>query len=195
MAAGSKQSIYQPFPEEVRQHFQSIPWAQKLFEDPTLRPFTNASRVFKPTHTGDTFMARTLATEDTIAAWQSFHKTPCPGSPKSETVTVLKIGSGVNGHIDICHGGFVSVLLDEVIGMAVDNLRPQNRSVMTAYLNVDYKKPVRTPSVVLCRAWVEKTEGRKMFGRGTVEDGEGGVLALGEGLWVVTEKIVAKGKL
>lgn len=195
MASSPKQFMYQPPPAEIARHFQSTPWALKLFSDPTLQPFTNESRIAKPTNTGDTFVARTLATEDTIIAWQSFHKIPASGTRKGESITILKIGSGVNGHIDICHGGFVSVLLDEVIGLAADDVRPRDKSTMTAYLKVDYKKPVRTPAVVLCRAWVEKSEGRKLFGRGTVEDGEGVVLAEGEALFVVVEKVTGLVKL
>ena len=66
---------------------------------------------------------------------------------------------------------------------------------MTAYLRVDYKKPVPTPTVVLCRAWVERTEGRKMFTVGTIEDGEGGVYAKGEALFIVIPKVTGKDKL
>ncbi|PBP17650.1 hypothetical protein BUE80_DR011551 [Diplocarpon rosae] len=44
---------------------------------------------------------------------------------------------------------------------------------MTAYLNVTYRKPVSTPGAVLVRAWVERVEGRKIFGRGVIEDGDG----------------------
>lgn len=105
---------------------------------------------------------------------------------------MLKLGSGVNGHVDICHGGFVSLLLDEVIGSAAESERPEDKTTMTAYLKVDYKAPVRTPNVVLCRAWVERREGRKIWARGTVEDGQGGVLALGEALFLIVERIVAK---
>ncbi|KAG0649599.1 Acyl-coenzyme A thioesterase [Hyphodiscus hymeniophilus] len=192
----SKQFIYQEAPPETKNHFQSIPWALKLFSDPTLQPFTSESRIVKTAHTGDTFTARTLATEDTIPVWQSFHKLPPPGTEsRSETITIAKLGSGVNGHIDICHGGFLSVLLDEVIGTAADNLRPRDKSMMTAYLKVDYKAPVMTPSTVLCRAWVESSAGRKMYGKGTVEDGEGKVMAFGDALFITTDKITARSKL
>jgi thioesterase superfamily protein 4 len=167
----------------------------KLFSDPTLQPFITESRIVKPTTTGDTFVARTLATEDTISAWQSFHAVSAPGTEHGETITLLKLGSGVNGHIDICHGGFVSLVLDEVIGTAADHVKPPDKLTMTAYLKVDYKKPVPTPSVVMCRAWIQRTEGRKMFGRGTVEDGEGTVMATGEGLFVVIPKVAGKVKL
>ena len=89
----------------------------------------------------------------------------------------------------------MSLLLDEVIGTAADNIRPQDKSTMTAYLNVNYKKPVPSPTVVLCRAWVEKRDGRKLYGRGTVEDGKGGIMATGEALFVIVEKVTGKVKL
>lgn len=188
--------MVQQTPEQIKSHFQSSPWAVKLFSDPTLQAFADESRIVKPTNTGDTFVARTLATEDTIAAWQSFYRIPSPGSTiQGETITILKLGSGVNGHVDICHGGFVSLLLDEVIGTAAGHIRPQDKTTMTAYLNVDYKEPVPTPGLVLCRAWVERTEGRKMYGRGTVEDGEGTIMATGEALFIVIEMITGKVKL
>jgi len=49
---------------------------------------------------------------------------------------LLSIGSGVNGHVDTCHGGFVSLLLDEALGLAADNSRPVDKITMTAYLHV-----------------------------------------------------------
>ena len=104
---------------------------------------------------------------------------------------MAKLGTGLNGHIDTCHGGFVSVLLDEIIGTAAEYERPLGKTTMTAFLRVDYKKPIVTPSTVLCKAKVDKKEGRKMWGRGTIEDGEGVVLATGEALFVVVEKITA----
>lgn len=52
---------------------------------------------------------------------------------------------------------------------------------------MDYKKPVPTPSTVLCRSWVERKEGRKVWGKGTVEDGMGTVFALGEALFIGIE--------
>jgi len=80
------------------------------------------------------------------------------------------------------------VLLDEVIGMACED----ERKMMTAYLNVGFKKPVATPSVVLCRGWVTKREGRKIWAKGTIEDGKGVVMADGEALFVSVER---EGKL
>jgi len=87
------------------------------------------------------------------------------------------------------------VILDDVIGTAADVERPMDKSTMTAYLKVDYRRPVKTPRTLLARAWLEKIEGRKMWGRGTIEDGEGTVLADGEALFIVVESLRPKEKL
>lgn len=80
-------------------------------------------------------------------------------------------------------------MLDEVLGNAAEIERPKGKATMTAYLKVDYKRPVRTPSVVLVRGWVERVEGRKMWVGGAIEDGMGVVFATGEGLFIVVEPV------
>jgi thioesterase superfamily protein 4 len=182
--------------QQTKSEFSSTPWALKLFEDPTLRPFTSSSRVppQSSSSTRETFVSRTLSTPDTISAWQSFFKLPTSSKP-SEVLYLLKLGSGLNGHHNLAHGGFVSVVMDDVIGNAVDFERPKDKSTMTAYLKVDYRKPVKTPGVLLARGWLERMEGRKMWGRGTIEDGEGNVLADGEALFLVVEPLWPKEKL
>jgi acyl-coenzyme A thioesterase THEM4 len=181
--------------EQTRSQFSSTPWTVKLFEDPTLRPFVSSSRVPpKSPSTRETFVSQTLSTSDTISAWQSFFKPPTSSKP-FEVIYLLKLGSGLNGHHNLAHGGFLSVVLDDVISTAADIERPEDKSTMTAYLKVDYRKPVKTPGVLLSRAWLEKQEGRKMWGRGTIEDGEGNVLADGEALFIVVESLRPKEKL
>lgn len=102
----------------------------------------------------------------------------------------MKLGSGLNGHTDIAHGGFVAVLLDEIIGNACECTNEKRVFTMTAYLNVSYKRPIPTPAVVLLRGWVEKREGRKIWGKGTVEDEQGNVLSSGDALFVeVSQKL------
>jgi hypothetical protein len=143
---------------------------------------------------GDTFVAHTLPTEDPVPAWQFFHNIPPPTVSRRETKTILKIGSGVNGHVDICQRGIVSLLLDKVIETAADHVSPPDKSTMTAYLKVDYKRPVPTLGVVLRRAWIERTEGRKLFGIGTVEDGRGTEMTIGEALFLTVAKVAAEVK-
>jgi len=101
----------------------------------------------------------------------------------------------VNGHVDTSHGGFLGVILDEVLGNAAECERPRDKATMTAYLKVDYKKPLRTPGKVLCRGNVEKKEGRKMLVKGTIEDYQGTVLAIAEALFLVVEPVKPLEKL
>jgi len=185
----------EPPPAETRAHFQSTPWALQFFDDPSLQAFTDEAQTVKPQTTENTLIARTLATEDTIRAWQSFYKDPDSSTRSGQVLSIISLGSGVNGHEDTSHGGFVSVLHDEILGIAAQSYRPSDKTTMTAYLKVDYKKPMRTPGVVLCRSWLEKKEGRKIYVRGSIEDGDGNVLSLSEGLFIIVEIIKPRERL
>jgi hypothetical protein len=47
------------------------------------------------------------------------HLLPDPSAnPGIQAVrTIMDLGNGVNGHPDVCHGGFVATMLDEVMGV------------------------------------------------------------------------------
>jgi thioesterase superfamily protein 4 len=118
MASASYRRVFKDILDETKAHFQDYPWAMKLFSTPLSNPSqTNPESSSPQIQAIHSFVGRSLATEDTISAWQSFHSYPSPfpafpgghsEASHGEIITILKIGSGVNGHIDICHGGFVS---------------------------------------------------------------------------------------
>lgn len=175
--------------EEVRRLFQSIPWASKLLSDPTLRAFNGANRKSKPSTREDSFLAETLATEETFKTWQSFHRPPCASAPLGEFIFVITLGLGLNGHPDTLHGGVVGLLMDESMGYAALYTRPPEMTSYTATMTVNYKKPIPTPSVILCRSTLdEKSQGRKMWTSATLEDGEGGIYATGTALFIETKR-------
>jgi thioesterase superfamily protein 4 len=180
--------ILEPPSEAIQAQFKSTPWAWKLFNDPTLHAMVNESRVIKATNNADTFVSKTLATYDTIRAWQSFYKNVNSPEKSEEVWSLLSLGSGVNGHVDTSHGGFISLVHDESLGLAAESSRPEDKTTMTAYLKIDYKKPMTTPNVVLCRAWLEKKEGKKLFVRGLIEDGQGNVLSISEAMFIIVER-------
>ncbi|CAL3963509.1 unnamed protein product [Diplocarpon coronariae] len=124
-----------------------------------------------------------------LSSTQPSPSSQLPSPASDEILALLKLGRGLNGHIDTAHGGLLCVILDEMIGNAAEYQRSAGTSTMTAYLNVTYRKPVSTPGTVLVRAWVERVEGRKIFGRGVVEDGEGVVCASGEALFLSVPRI------
>jgi thioesterase superfamily protein 4 len=167
----------------------------RLFQDPALHPFVIESRRGHNPTTGDSMCGKTLATDDTISAWQSFYQAASSPEESAKVWALLKLGSGVNGHIDTCHGGFLAVVLDEVIGTISEYERPPDKSTMTAFLKVDYKRPVPTPGYVLVKSWVEKREGRKIWARGSIEDGEGNILTVGDALFLVIEPLSARPKI
>lgn len=51
-------------------------------------------------------------------------------------------------------------------------------------LHTYYKKPIPAPSTVLCKAKVDRREGRKLYISATIEDGKGTVYTVGEGLFI-----------
>ncbi|KAF2871998.1 HotDog domain-containing protein [Massariosphaeria phaeospora] len=183
-------------------HLSHTPWCAALLANPAWTPTPTASRTPKPT-TEDSFFAVTLNTPRTIRACLTLRPTtPAPADPAfPHVMTLLDLGSALNGHAGIAHGGLVATLLDETCGVLITlNLeykvaRMRMREAgdlgaqagmngFTAYLNTRYKRPVPTPGVVLCRARFVRQEGRKMFVEATVEDGRGVEYAVGEGMFV-----------
>lgn len=212
MVVREPQNICQePISEETRAAFSSADapaWCLQALQDPNLCPIATPNRHPKPS-TEDSFVAETLATATTIGAWQSFYRalqlSPSPSlsdTPISnndnaavagELVNLLALGRGINGHPNIAHGGLIASILDEAMGMVVSLYGSPGMSGYTAFINVQFKKPVPTPGVVLCRTWLEsRSSGRKRWVRGTVEDGKGGLFAEADGLWIEVDKRVQK---
>ncbi|EOO03792.1 putative thioesterase thiol ester dehydrase-isomerase protein [Phaeoacremonium minimum UCRPA7] len=94
-----------------------------------------------------------------------------PKNPFILMTALLDLGEDMCSYPGMLHGGLYSVLLDEVMGTAA-NFQTAN-AAYTAELTTKYKKPVRTPQVVLIRGRVIKKEGRKLQVRGTIEDKDG----------------------
>ncbi|KAF2500593.1 hypothetical protein BU16DRAFT_523373 [Lophium mytilinum] len=178
---------------EVR--FGGIPWAAELIRDPDWVVCATSSRTPKSS-TEDSFFAETLKTDRTIKHLLSLHLKPDENAdpPIQAVRTIMDLGDGVNGHPDLCHGGFVATLMDEVMGVLLTiNMErasswrrgePSDLGLFTAYIKVNYKRPVPTPNVVLATARFEKKEGKKAWVVGSIEDGMGVVYATGEALFV-----------
>ncbi|KAK1969447.1 thioesterase superfamily protein [Colletotrichum sublineola] len=184
------------------QHFVGIPWCATLLDEPGTICDTAPSR-FPKASTEDQLFSTTLRTEETIAAFVMFYKRPSSSTIKTaptvvaddegvslirELKALLTLGAGVNGYSNVSHGGIVATVLDETMGSIflinkTEGLMP-SESYMTAYLNVTYVRPVKTPQTVLCVAEVVRIQGRKWWIRGRIEDGERRVLARAESLFV-----------
>ena len=61
----------------------------------------------------------------------------------------------------------------------------------TAYLKVNYRRPLGEKTRCVCRVFRERREGRKVFLRGVLEEeGTGVVFSEGEALYVVDKRMV-----
>jgi thioesterase superfamily protein 4 len=112
-------------------HLSKTSWCRALIEDPAWTPTKNETRVPKAS-TEDSFFAETLGTQRTIRNYLTLR----PSQPSedqdapewSEVRTIVELGDGLNGHPEICHGGFVATMLDEVLGqLVIENLPRRTR--------------------------------------------------------------------
>jgi acyl-coenzyme A thioesterase PaaI-like protein len=199
-------------PSDSKEPFLRIPWTAPLISAPNLITRVPDSRLPKPTNE-DSFFATTLKTPSTLRSCVSVYRRPVPSDPYiREISTFATIGSALDGHPGILHGGVVASLLDEAMGvlLTVNHERDHFLAVakgfaegespagglgsFTAYLNVRFLRPVRSSAAVQVVAWVVRREGRKSFvnaevrqnvGGGEDDSGEVVVCASGEGLFVV----------
>lgn len=158
----------------------------------------------------DALFSTTLRTRDTIPAFVCFY--PGPDEDRRAYLprlgALVGLGALVAGYGGLSHGGVVAAVLDETLSLLAPAARWgawKNRSgggggsgsggssgsqgsglatVMTAYLNVRYHRPVRVPAAYLVTARLVRRDGRKVFVAGEMEDGGGAVVASAEALFV-----------
>lgn len=176
-----------------------IPWCQALLSKPDTTIFTPESRrradppQSKQGH--DRLFARTLAGPDAIPTCLCFHKTAVPGADSSPYVTELStlfsLAGGIDGYPGVMHGGAVAVLMDEVLGVLMQrNMELGSDHAVfragtaTATMDVRFRRPIRTPSVVRGRGRVVRLEERRVHLAAEIMDERGEVLASCESMWV-----------
>ena len=99
--------------------------------------------------------------------------------PTGELVVVdIKVGTKLNGHDRIVHGGILSLLFDEAIGCACECLREKQDDgidlpAVTAYLTVDFHSPFSEGSEAVIRVSHNESVGRKMYFSATLESKDG----------------------
>ncbi|KAM3417921.1 hypothetical protein BST61_g6137 [Cercospora zeina] len=196
-------------PDDSAASFRRIPWTARFLDDPDVIALVPNSRLPKR-DTEDSLYAEVLKSDRTIRNCIVVYRKPAREEDEIEEATTLyEVGNGMNGHPEIMHGGITSTLIDESMGiMQMENLvkkrqkqkqiakaekrEPmQGLSAFTAYLNVQYLKPVRTPGAIAVTARRVRREGRKEWvvaelkqWHGDEGSGEVVVCAKGESLWI-----------
>ncbi|KAK8106388.1 hypothetical protein PG999_009747 [Apiospora kogelbergensis] len=157
-----------------------------------------------------------------MATWPSARAPRCwrAGGPDNGEIAknpfllfsaLVDLGVDCQSYAGTMHGGLYTVLLDEVMGTAANFQAGQtsvndvhdNDLITSALANgaytvrftTNFRRPVRTPQVVLVRGRVVKREGRKLHLRGSLEDKNGEVLAEADGLWLCMAENVGRSQL
>ena len=94
-------------------------------------------------------------------------------------VVDIKLGTRLNGHGGVVHGGIISLLFDTALGFAYhiclldDN---QNNIAVTANLKIDFRAPFREGSEAVVRVYLDRMEGRKIVFSANLESKDGSVV-------------------
>ena len=97
-----------------------------------------------------------------------------PGKVRSD----LTLPDHYEGYPGIVHGGIIAAILDEVGGRA--QMTEPNRFMVTAQLNVRYRKPVPSKTALVALGVAGERRGRVSYAHSEIQDMAGDVLAEAE---------------
>ena len=100
--------------------------------------------------------------------------TTAPGTCRAELI----ISSDYQGYPGVVHGGILASILDETGGRA--HMDEPNHFMVTAQLNVRYRKPVPTETYLVVIGTAGKSRGRVSHAHSEIQNLEGEVLAEAE---------------
>lgn len=90
-------------------------------------------------------------------------------------------GPGAQGPPGHAHGGSMAAVLDEALGSAC---WVAGHPVVAAELTAKFKQMLPLDAVYTVEAWVERTEGRKIWAKGHIVDADSEVYTSAEGLFI-----------
>ena len=139
-------------------------------------------------HMSKHFLHNTLDGDGRLEVYELYVKKTQPAAhdrgkeEEEEVIAVVRFGDEVNGHPGVVHGGMTSAVIDNTFGFVY--LAYRQIPVFTAYLNVNYRKPVLASTECILRTRVTKNEGRKKFMEAHLMDAEGQVLVEADALFI-----------
>jgi acyl-coenzyme A thioesterase PaaI-like protein len=104
--------------------------------------------------------------------------TAVPGSKHSEWEVVF--GEAYGGHPGFVHGGYVSAVLDHVLGVVSST---SGVATMTGTLTTRYRRPTPLGRRLICRGTLDRIERRKVLCSAVLE-ADDGVTAEAEGIYI-----------
>ncbi|CAG8660331.1 7391_t:CDS:2, partial [Cetraspora pellucida] len=170
--------------DSLESQANKLPIVSLLRSDPTFEEGTRPYDHIAPERRSHHFTAGTLQGKGKFAIR---HFVFC-STEKMELVVICHVGSDMCGHDGIVHGGLLSTLMDELFSRTVMPFLP-DRNGATAYLHVNFRKPLGANQFVVGKSKVTKLEGRKGFVEGTLETLEGQTVVDGNALFISLKKL------
>ncbi|XP_045402951.1 acyl-coenzyme A thioesterase THEM4 isoform X2 [Lemur catta] len=88
---------------------------------------------------------------------------------EKRTVCLFQGGPYLEGMPGFLHGGAIATIIDTTLGVSA---AIAGGTVMTANLNINFKRPIPLCSVVVINTQLDKVEGRKFFVSGNVQSAD-----------------------
>lgn len=112
-----------------------------------------------------------------------------PVGPTWEIHGEATFGAQFNGPPDCVHGGVIAEVIDELLGCVcvVNGL-----GAFTGTLTIVYRNTTPLDQAITLRAWHERSEGRKVFAKGTLHHGAT-LCAEAEGVFIRSDKLPGGG--
>jgi len=182
-------------------YFLNVPWCSTIVNSPEYAIHPTRSRTVKPTGEDEVFSV-TLNTPVTVPYCLTVARSSNPSDPESpisEVRSFCRLERGLNGYPDICHGGILALLFDELMGVAMHiyyqqvkavekrkgtYIRGQRMPSMTVELTVQYVRPARVPATVSVITWPPRIDGRKIWLDSEIQNEDGEVLSKSKALFV-----------
>ena len=169
---------------------RDVPWYAEVASDATLTKILDAATLLQSDHPflEDDHMFSAFLARGIINDIEGYYSRSA-----QEFTAIVALGQDVSGYAGIVHGGLTAAIFDEVFGGLLFCLKTKHISIdpthyipsFTVNLQVDYRNRIRAGSTVLCRAYVDRVEGRKLFMRAELKDGpEGTVYATSTAIFV-----------
>ncbi|CAG8617160.1 8540_t:CDS:2 [Racocetra persica] len=170
--------------DSLESQANKLPIVSLLRSDPTFEEVRGPYDHVAPERRSNHFTAGTLQGKGKFAISHIVFVS----AEKMELVVISHIGSDMCGHEGIVHGGLISTFMDELFARTVIPFLP-NKNGATAYLHINFRKPLGANQFVVAKCKVTKLEGRKGFVEGTLETLEGQTVADGNALFLSLKKL------
>lgn len=176
--------------EESLEDF-SPEWCQNLLNDPSYEQVNHGTRIADGSL--NSLIGKTLFTDHTIRAIRVLCKPEDKSKGTSgELLALMSLGDEMCSYPNTLHGGINTTLLGEVGGALAGRQTSSSERITAVNFNVNLRKSVRAPGIVLVRAWMERPpEGRKIWVKCRTEQ-DGVTCIESENLYL---KVNVKGKL